>query len=87
MKRVIVQPTYKVWLSANDTYAWAHAPNKTWPCSVLSGKSLFAEFCHGDLVDVRLNGKAVNNGMEIPFDEFNAIIEDYCGTTRPGNDN
>jgi hypothetical protein len=66
--------TVKLWLSANDTYNWANAPGRRWPCSQLAGKRLFAEFDRGDLVDYTVDDK---DGVDIPGDEFTAITDDY----------
>lgn len=64
----------KLWLSADDTYKWAHKADAKWPCSRLSGHSLFAEFDNdGDLIDV-----AISDGdSNCPSDEFNAITSDF----------
>ena len=63
----------KLWLSANDTYNWAHKAGSVWPCSVLSGHRLFAEFDNGDLIDMVIDGRT----KDCPADEFNAITEDF----------
>ncbi len=65
--------TTKIWLSAEDTYKWAHRVGASWPCSTLSGKRLFAEFDDGDLVDLTINGKA---NQDCDASEFNAMIAD-----------
>lgn len=65
--------TIKLWLSASDTYNWAHKTGAGWPCSYLSGKRLFAEFDAGGLVDCAVNGEFDGN---LPVDEFNAITDD-----------
>ena len=65
--------TVKLWLSAKDTYNWAHKAGALWPCSVLADKRLFAEFSDGDLIDYTVNGKLVN----VPADEFNAMTGDF----------
>jgi hypothetical protein len=63
----------KLWLSADDTYRWAHKAGAAWPCSVLSGHRLFAEFDGDDLIDMAIDGKRA----DCPADEFNAITSDY----------
>jgi len=64
-----------IWLSANDTYNWAHRAGNSWLCSYLSGKRLFVQLdSKGDLMDYTINGKTDSN---CPSDEFNAIIADY----------
>ena len=50
----IQKDTRKVWLSANDTQRFASGYYGTgrWPCSVLAGHAVFAEFAsNGDLLD------------------------------------
>ena len=64
----------KVWLSANDTYDWAHKPGAAWPCNFLSNKRIFAEFNGGDLIDVAINGG--RGDQDCPGHEFNAIMSD-----------
>jgi hypothetical protein len=54
MRTMIFPGGVKLWLSTNDTYNWAH----NWPGSQLRGKSLFAEFDRGGLVDVAINGRS-----------------------------
>lgn len=66
--------TIKLWLSANDTYNWAHKTETCWPCSFLAGKRLFAEFVDGDLIDIAVNGC---HTRDVPSDEFNAITSDF----------
>ena len=80
MRSKVFGKFFQVWLSAHDTYTWATKPGGAWPCSTLKDKRLFAEFHDGDLVDLEVNGKT----GDVPIEEFNAIIEDYCGTSRPG---
>lgn len=72
--------TIKLWLSAEDTYRWANKPGATWPCSVLSGKTLFAKFSNGDLVDHTIDSK---DGVDVPGDEFDAITSDFLTWTCP----
>jgi hypothetical protein len=69
----------KVWLSASDTYNWAHRPNASWPYSTLSNHRVFAEFeANGDLVDFALDGKADDN--QVDGHEFRAMIADLVPT-------
>ena len=69
--------TVKLWLSANDTYEWAHRSGAAWPCSTLSGRRLFAEFSDGDLVDISINGG--RGDQDCDGHEFNAITDDAIG--------
>lgn len=71
--------TIKLWLSARDTYNWAHRLIISWPCSILSGKRLFAEFSDGDLVNYTVNGRPT---FDVPADEFNAITSDFLGAEK-----
>ena len=74
-----------LWLSANDTYNWAHKTGNSWPCSQLSGKRLFAQFAsNGDLEDFAINGRT----EDIDANELNAITEDFLAplTKATGGD-
>lgn len=67
---------FKIWLSARDTYNWAHRPGATWPCSFLSDRQVFAEFdLAGDLVDLQIDGG--RGDQDCPADEFTACIDDH----------
>lgn len=79
----------RLWLSANDTYDWAHRPRAQWPCSTLAGHRVYAEFQNGDLVDLRVDGRWNGRTAErIDGDEFNAMTSDFlrekCGPDHPG---
>lgn len=63
-----------LWLSANDTYNWAHRSGAKWPCSILSGYRLRAQFDEEqNLIDVTIDGQ----NRYCPADEFNAIVTDF----------
>jgi len=63
-----------LWLSANDTYNWAHKSGASWPCSALSGHRLYAEFDKdNNLIDMTIDGKC----KDCPADEFRAITSDF----------
>lgn len=68
---------YTIKLSANDTYDWAHKSGACWPCSTLSGRSVWAQFDrrNGDLVDT-------NAGEDVDGNEFNALFEDAKAKLR-----
>ena len=67
----------QLWLSAKDTYNWAHKSGASWPCSVLSGHRLYAQFDKGnDLIDVTIDGKS-KDCPGIDINEFNAITSDF----------
>ena len=67
--------TTRLWLSAVDTYDWANKSGAAWPCSVLSGHRLYAEFINFDLVDMTIDGKS----KDCSANEFNAITSDFLG--------
>lgn len=66
----------RLWLSANDTYNWAHKAGAAWPCSQLSNRRLFAEFDQrGDLVDMLIDGG--RGEQDCDSNEFNACCTDH----------
>lgn len=65
----------KLWISADETYAWAHRSGAAWPCSTLSGRRLFVEFdAHGDLVDLAIDGRS---DAECDAHELSALTSDF----------
>jgi len=64
----------KLWLSANDTYNWAHRSVAEWLCSTLSDKRIYAEFDDGDLIDITINGKS---NFDCDAYELNIMIADF----------
>ena len=71
----------KIWLTAEETSAWATKPgNQWWPCSTLAGHKLFACFKDGDLVEIEVGD---GEDLEINGPEFNAMIEDFFGSVNP----
>lgn len=75
----------KLWISARETYAWAHKVGASWPCSQLADHRLFVEFdARGDLVDMAVDG---DSNFDIDSTEFNAITSDFLrqrfGSTHP----
>ena len=81
MRMQVYDRTVKVWLSANDTYDWAHKSGASWPCSQLSGRRVFAEFCGGDLVDVSFDGG--RGEQDCDGTEFNACFADHIARRLP----
>ena len=69
---------YALWLSANDTYAWAHKPGARWPCSEASGHRLVVCVDSNGLYDCALNGKDCKN---LSGDEVCAIVGDHIPET------
>lgn len=75
--------TIKLWLSARDTYEWAHRDGANWPCSTLADKRLFVEFqANGDLVDLTING---NGSADCDANELNAITSDLIRMKFPNH--
>lgn len=67
-------PIIKLLLTPADTHKWA----TIWPCSVLSGKTLYAEFDeHGDLIDYVVEDDYGPITIDIPADEFTALTSDF----------
>ncbi|MCP4537798.1 MAG: hypothetical protein GY832_11695 [Chloroflexi bacterium] len=81
MRTQINETNVKLWLSASDTYNWAHRLGACWPCSELSGKRLRAEFDSHGLVDFAVNGRTPDDGPSA--DEFNAITSDALRPVLP----
>ena len=79
MKIQVFDSGVKLWLSANDTYRWAHRPGKQWPCSELSDKRLFVEYDRGGLVDLTINGRLGDCSTH----ELTAIVSDYLRGKLP----
>jgi hypothetical protein len=81
--------TTKYWISADETYAWAHKTGARWPCSTLSGKRIFAEYDdNGRLCDVAIDGRSDNGRLcDVAIDgqsdtdtsshEFNCLMKDF----------
>ena len=70
---------FKLWLSANDTYNWAHRAGESWPCSQLSDKRLFVEFDRNGLCDLAINGRMA----DCDANELNAIVTDHIKDRLP----
>lgn len=66
---------YVMWLSANDTYEWAHKAGASWPCSTLSDKRCMVAVDNNGLCDISVNGRD-DNGF-IDGTELDAIVSDY----------
>jgi len=79
MRTQVFDTAVKLWLSANDTYCWAHQPGERWPCSELSGKRLFVEYDWGGLVDLAINGRIGDCSNH----ELTAIVSDHLRGRLP----
>ena len=69
------QSGYVIWLSAHDTYEWAHRPGEYWPCSTLSNKRCMIDVDSNGLCDMTVNGRDVTD--DINGDELDAIVADH----------
>ena len=68
----------RLWLSADDTYEWAHRSGASWPCSTLSGHRCYVEFePSGDLVDMTIDGRGGNALDDIDGHELTAAASDF----------
>lgn len=67
---------YQLWLSANDTYNWAHRPNKSWPCSTLSNHRCYIAVDSNGLVDLTVDGQYPVK-IDIDGNELSAIVSDH----------
>lgn len=70
----------KIWVSRKDTSNWSNRAGNSWPCSTISGKSLFIETDKGDLVDLLVNGKPDKG--DIDGWELSAFINDILKETN-----
>jgi len=64
----------EIWLSRKDTYHWASRTGSVWPCSTLSGKSIYACFDSNGLLDYKVNGRCP---ADFDSHEFNSMIADH----------
>ena len=63
-----------LWISARETWDWAHKPRGLWPYSEIAGHRLFVAFTSkGDLVDVAIDG----SNADVSVFELNAITSDF----------
>jgi hypothetical protein len=67
---------YVMWLSARDTYAWAHKAGAYWPCSTLSDRRCVVVCDRIGLCDFTIDGKEFDDG-EFIGDEISAIVADH----------
>lgn len=73
--------SYVMWLSADDTYKWAHRPNNRWPCSTMSGKRFVICVNSNGLYDLTMNGKSINNNIDIDGTELDACVSSHLPRT------
>ena len=88
--KVTERGAVNLWLSADDTYRWAHRSGRSWPAATLSGHRVYAKFePNGDLVDMTVDGRYSNNrtGMfgrvDVDGSEFTAMTDDFLASSCP----
>lgn len=80
MRLTLSDKGFSVWVSANETYNWAHRPGKSWSCSTLSNHRFFAQFNSNGLCDLTIDGK---DDTSIDPHEFGCIMEDLVYPRLP----
>jgi hypothetical protein len=63
-----------IWLSADDTYEWAHRTGAAWPGSTLSGHRVRADYDTNGLWQLTVDGYSKN----VDAHELNAIVSDFA---------
>ena len=68
----------RLWLSANDTYEWAHKSGEVWPCSRLSGKAVYIEIekSSDNIIEIKVNGRVPGNRVIDDHSELYALVGD-----------
>jgi len=78
--RIKRQPSgYIMWLSANNTYDWAHRVDNRWPCSELSNHRLCVVVDNNGICDMTFDG-ATSWTNDIDGTELDAIVSDHLPT-------
>lgn len=80
MKTQIFKDGFNLWLSANDTEAWANRAGACWPCSSLEDHRLFVQFDSNGLCDMAIDGK---DGIDCDGTELSAIVADHMRNKLP----
>jgi hypothetical protein len=75
MRIEVYENGYTIWLSAYDTYEWAHKPDAWWPCSTLSDKRFMAVVDANGLCDLTVNGRDAPDTIDGA--ELDAIVADH----------
>jgi len=68
---------FSLWLSAADTWAWAHRPGSAWPCSSLAGRRLFVAYDRNGLEVLTIDGKS----GDCCADELAACVADHVAAS------
>lgn len=73
-----------LWLSARDTYDWAHRAGESWPCSSLADRRVFCAFDSNGLYELTVDGKDAPD--DIDANELNALTSDFLARRlKPGH--
>lgn len=77
-----------LYLSADDTYKWAHRPGRMWPCSRAADRHIKIHIDRdGNKGDIEVRepdtGYVIPN-YYIPIDELDAIVTDHLPEGHPG---
>ena len=67
---------YTMWLSARDTYDWAHRDGARWPCSATSDRRLVVGVDGNGIHGLAVDGHEDHDG-DIGSDELGAIVADH----------
>ena len=73
---------FALWLSAHDTYEWAHRPGAQWPCSTVKGRRVAIFVDMTGLVEFTVNGQ---DGVDIDEAELSAMMADFVRNVLPRN--
>ena len=79
MRTHISENGFSLWLSANDTYNWAHKAEAAWPCSELSGHRVVVQFDSNGLCDLAIDGR----DGDCDCTELSAIVADFMRGKLP----
>ncbi len=82
MRIKIDKSGFALWLSATDTYNWAHKPGALWPCSTINGRrvALFVDMM--GLVEFTVNGR---DNVDIDGTELSAMMADFVRDVLPSD--
>lgn len=67
--------SYRLNLSARETYDWATRPGSAWPCSKLSNYRLMVEVDSNGLCDYSVDGRRYCDDLD--GTELDAIVSDH----------
>lgn len=81
MRTQITATQVVVWISARETYDWAHRADAAWPCSRLSNKRLCATFDNHGLSELTVDGRSPSDDLD--GTELSAICADHLARALP----